>query len=65
MSQCDFAQALRNLVNRSRYIAVQIFRNLDRRLKSTDEKNPNVIGEEPVVGPYGEAEDNDQAKQTS
>ena len=52
-------------MNRSGDIAVQIFRNLDRRLKSTDEKNPTVIGEEPKIGPYGEAEDNDQEKQTS
>ena len=52
-------------MNRSGDIAVQIFRNLDRRLKSTEEKNPTVIGEELEVGLYGEAEDSDQEKQTS
>ena len=34
-----FVQALRNLVNRTGQIAVQIFNNLDRRLKSADKKD--------------------------
>ena len=39
-------QAVRNLVNRSREVAVQIFNDLDRRLKSADKKDQSgVIGQ--------------------
>ena len=51
-------------MNRSRQIAVEIFNDLDRRLKSTDKKD--IIGEEPEVRGHGpEAEDKEKRKQTS
>ena len=37
-------QALRNLVNKSGQIALQIFNDLDRRLKSADKKGQSGVG---------------------
>ena len=50
-----FVQALRNLVNRSGQIAVQIFNDLDRRLKSADKKDqPGLRAESRGQGREGE-----------
>ena len=39
-----FVQALRNLVNKSGQRALQIFNDLERRLKSADKKDQSGVG---------------------
>ena len=47
-------------MNRSRQVAVEIFNDLDRRLKSTDKKD--IIGEEPEVRDRGPQQHREKQK---
>ena len=58
-------QALRNLVNRSGKIAQNIFDQLDRRLKSADEKEQSGVRGQGVGGQVVKGEEREKKKMSN